>query len=115
MWTTWTWPTACGGFRAERDFTGFTRHRLDQREGRIVKSGTLRQALIALLVVFAIETGLLLLMVPWSEAWQQNYFLQQLPSLRTWVMAPLFRGAISGLGILDLWFATGELNHFRRI
>jgi len=61
----------------------------------------------ALLVVLAFEMGALLLYLPWSIYWEQNYFLSHYPSLMRVVLHPSFRGVISGLGVLDILVAIG--------
>ena len=61
----------------------------------------------ALLVVLAFEMGALLLYLPWSIYWEQNYFLSHYPSLMPVVLHPSFRGAVSGLGFLDILLAVG--------
>ena len=60
----------------------------------------------ALLVVLAFEMGALLLYLPWSGYWEQNYFLSHYPSLMRIVLHPSFRGAVSGLGVLDILLAV---------
>jgi len=37
--------------------------------------------------------------------WEQNYFLSHFPSLMPILLHPSFRGAVSGLGILDIFLA----------
>ncbi len=61
----------------------------------------------ALLVVLCFEMGALLLYLPWSAFWEQNFFLSHFPSLIPVVLHPSFRGAISGLGALDILLAVG--------
>lgn len=61
----------------------------------------------ALLVVLAFEMGALLLYLPWSIYWEQNFFLSHYPLLRFIVLHPFFRGAVSGIGILDILLAIG--------
>jgi hypothetical protein len=58
-----------------------------------------------------LELGLVLILVPWSEIWETNYFLYQYPSLLFFVNNPFIRGAISGLGIMNVFLA---LEAFRR-
>lgn len=67
----------------------------------------------ALLVVLAFEMGALLLYLPWSVYWEQNYFLHLLshyPSLMYIVLHPSFRGAVSGIGVLDILLAIGLIS-----
>jgi hypothetical protein len=61
----------------------------------------------ALLVVLAFEMGAMLLYLPWSGYWEQNFFLSHYPSLMRIVLHPWFRGAVSGVGVLDILLAIG--------
>jgi hypothetical protein len=61
----------------------------------------------ALLVVLAFEMGAMLLYLPWSGYWEQNYFLSHYPSLMHIVLHPFFRGGVSGVGVLDIFLAIG--------
>ena len=63
---------------------------------------TMNRVFRALLVVVCFEMGALLLYLPWSAFWEQNFFLIHFPSLIHVVLHPSFRGAVSGLGILDI-------------
>jgi hypothetical protein len=63
------------------------------------------------LLLLWMELGLVLILVPWSEVWQVNYFLYQYPSLGMFAQNPYLRGAISGLGLMNVLFA---LEAFRR-
>jgi hypothetical protein len=60
----------------------------------------------ALLVIVAFEMGALLLYLPWSAYWEQNYFLSHYPSLIHIVLHPSFRGVVSGIGVLDILLAV---------
>ncbi|HKW56765.1 MAG TPA: hypothetical protein VJN42_05345 [Candidatus Acidoferrum sp.] len=59
----------------------------------------------ALLVVVCFEMGALLLYLPWSAFWERNFFLVHFPALIHVVLHPAFRGAVSGLGVLDILLA----------
>lgn len=63
----------------------------------------------AILVVLCFEMGALLLYLPWSMFWEQNYFLAHFPSLMPVLLHPSFRGAVSGLGALDIFLAFGMI------
>jgi hypothetical protein len=58
-----------------------------------------------------LELGLVLILVPWSDIWEVNYFLYQYPALGFFANNPFIRGAISGLGIMNVFLA---LEAFRR-
>ena len=55
-----------------------------------------------LLTAFFFEAGLVLLIVPWSIYWERNYFVQALPLLETFFTNDFVRGAVSGLGLVNL-------------
>jgi hypothetical protein len=59
----------------------------------------------AFLVVACCMMGAVLFYLPWTGVWEQNYFLLHFPSLIPLVLHPSFRGAVSGLGILDIFLA----------
>jgi len=55
------------------------------------------------------ELGALLIFLPWLPAWDSNYFLSHYPLLRPYLLHPCVRGAVTGLGALDLLVATSIL------
>jgi hypothetical protein len=66
---------------------------------------------VSRLLVFAylVESGLLLLVVPWSVFWERNLFVERVPLLKTMLTNHFVRGAISGIGLVCLWAAMSEL------
>ena len=62
-----------------------------------------------LLIVFYVEVGLVLAVVPWSGYWERNYFAGFLPVLHGIITNYFFRGAVSGLGLVNLVAAIVEL------
>jgi hypothetical protein len=60
-------------------------------------------------LAYFVEVGLVLLVVPWSPFWDRNYFVQIWPALETLTRSNLIRGAVSGLGVVNLWAAMSEL------
>ena len=61
-----------------------------------------------LLIVFFVEVGLVLVVAPWSGYWERNYFAST-PAFHAIVTNYFFRGAISGLGVVNMAAATAEL------
>ena len=53
-------------------------------------------------VVLFLEVGILLTVVPWSTYWDRNYFTDGLPWLRRAMRNTFVRGAVSGLGLVNL-------------
>jgi hypothetical protein len=61
------------------------------------------------LVALLLEAGLLLILIPWSAFWDRNYFVEVMPWLGVILTNNFVRGAVSGLGVLNLVAALGEL------
>ena len=62
-----------------------------------------------LLTVFFFEAGLVLVVLPWSMYWEQNYFAQLWPGLQTLLGNNFVRGAVSGLGLVNLFAGAAEI------
>jgi hypothetical protein len=60
-------------------------------------------------IAFFIEVGLLLVFVPWSGFWDNNYFSAAWPSLRPILSNNFLRGAVTGLGIVNLCAAAADV------
>ena len=67
-------------------------------------------------VFYCFEIGIFLLVVPWwlPQVWDQNYFYYMFPALKRVVASGYFRGAVSGLGILNICLGVMELFHHER-
>lgn len=53
--------------------------------------------------------GVLLILVPWLGFWDHNFFLDKFPGLIPIVLHPSVRGAVTGLGALDVLLASSML------
>jgi hypothetical protein len=47
--------------------------------------------------------------VPWSSFWDQNVLLEAVPALYDWTRSPAVRGAVSGLGLVNMGAGVAEL------
>ena len=65
-----------------------------------------------LLIVFCLELGLFLMVYPWTFHWQTNAIPSLVPSLLAIWNSDYARGAVSGLGILNVWVAVVEIYGF---
>ena len=63
-----------------------------------------------LYVAYFLEVGLLLVLVPWSSFWERNYFIELLPSLLDLLRNNYLRGAVSGLGVVNLLVGFYDLS-----
>ena len=59
------------------------------------------------LILLCFELGVVLVFIPWSYTWERNYFLNRYPALIPYLLNPSVRGAITGLGLLDIAVAAG--------
>jgi hypothetical protein len=57
------------------------------------------------LLILWFELGVVLILLPWSDVWDVNYFLYQYPSLGFILKNSYLRGMISGLGVTNIMFA----------
>lgn len=67
---------------------------------------------VFLFVLISAVAGVLLIILPWTPEWTDNYLLLSYPSLRTLVSSGFFRGICSGLGLLDIWIGFWEALHY---
>lgn len=67
---------------------------------------------VFLFVLISAVAGVLLIILPWTPEWTDNYLLLSFPSLRTFVASGFFRGICSGLGLLDVWIGFWEALHY---
>ena len=66
-------------------------------------------------IALCIEIGIFLFLFPWSEIWENNFLLGPYPWLRPIYVSHYFRGAISGLGLVNLWLGISQAWNFRRL
>jgi len=65
-------------------------------------------------IIFCFELGLFLLIYPWTDGWTSNYFAWAItgtaqPVWHSFWANAYVRGAVSGIGILNLWIAMAEV------
>jgi hypothetical protein len=60
-------------------------------------------------VAFFIEVGLLLIVLPWSAFWERNYFAESWPVLQSFMANNFIRGAVTGLGVVNLFAGFADL------
>jgi hypothetical protein len=72
----------------------------------------LHRTSVFLFVLISAVAGVLLIILPWTPEWTDNYLLLSFPGLRTFVSSGFFRGLCSGLGLLDVWIGFWEALHY---
>ena len=66
-------------------------------------------------IVFCLEMGLVLVLFPWSSLWDRNYFFSLVPSWAYVFSSTYLRGAISAVGLANVWIALSEAWRLRSL
>jgi len=77
---------------------------------------------IVFFILICFEIGILLVVLPWipSPSWSENYLLvlasdkMHLPWLATTIKSGFVRGAVSGLGLLNILLGVWEIVNFKK-
>lgn len=72
------------------------------------------RAAAVLFALLCLEVGLFLLVYPWTESWGWNWLIAANPAWAPALRSDQFRGAISGLGILNIFIGLLEAFRLRR-
>ncbi|MBX9601813.1 MAG: hypothetical protein K2X35_12440 [Bryobacteraceae bacterium] len=63
--------------------------------------------------IFTFEVGIFLVVFPWMDAW----YLNSLPTFHAFIedlwMAPAFKSALTGLGLINIYIALVQIFHLR--
>lgn len=68
---------------------------------------------LVIFVIFCIELGMLLSVLPWTRVWTDNSLLAARPTWRALLQDNFVRGVITGLGLIDIWIGVWEAVHYR--
>ncbi|MGQ9897418.1 MAG: hypothetical protein ACUVR8_07700 [Acidobacteriota bacterium] len=74
-----------------------------------------------LFIVLCFEVGLLLSIIPWTNYWENNFFLLWLTAhfpgsqLTAIVQSSYVRGAVTGIGLVNLALGFLEIASFRQL
>lgn len=69
---------------------------------------------LLLFIIVCFEVGVFLLVFPWMEYWNNNTIANLAPWVREIWISPFFRGALSGLGIINIYISLAEVFRLRR-
>ena len=64
-------------------------------------------------VMFLIELGMVLTVSPWTTVWHQNSLLAAHPAMRAFIEQGFVRGAVTGLGLINIWMGIWEAVQYR--
>jgi hypothetical protein len=67
-----------------------------------------------LLTIFCMTVGIFLIIYPWTDSWDRNYFAAFVPELHQYWENLYVRGAVTGLGFVNFYISLAEVIRLRR-
>jgi hypothetical protein len=61
-------------------------------------------------ILSSLLVGSVLVFAPWTSLWDSNWLLQLWPGLRGLLLNAFTRGAVTGLGLVNVLVALGDLH-----
>ncbi len=59
-------------------------------------------------VLFCMTLGTALVVLPWTHGWFEDGFIARWPTVQFLLHQGFVRGAVSGLGLIDIWLGIRE-------
>jgi hypothetical protein len=78
------------------------------------RSRWFNKVLAVIFIIFCMELGMFLLIFPWSDLWDRNFFSSLSPVWRHFWGNAYWRGMISGLGVVNVYISLMEIFRLRR-
>jgi hypothetical protein len=69
---------------------------------------------MVLFIVVSFEVGLFLVLFPWMQYWRNNSIAGLAPWMRPLWNSSFFKGALSGVGLVNLYISIAEVIRLRR-
>jgi hypothetical protein len=73
----------------------------------------LQRVWLVVFVLFCLEVGIILTVLPWTKLWTDNSLLLSFPALKEFLNYGFVRGLVSGLGLVDIWMGVVEAVTYR--
>jgi len=67
---------------------------------------------LVIFVIFCIELGMLLAVLPWTPVWTNNGWVVSNPTLKSFLQLNFVRGLVTGIGLVDIWIGIWEAVHY---
>jgi len=77
------------------------------------RSGWYKKLGALLFVIFCFEIGVFLVVFPWLDPWDNNWVADMRWVAEVWD-SPYFRGALSGLGLVNIFISFIEVFRLKR-
>jgi len=73
----------------------------------------LQRLWLVVFVLFCLEVGIVLTVLPWTRLWTDNSLLIGFPAVKEFLDHGFVRGMVSGLGLVDIWMGVVEAVTYR--
>ena len=73
----------------------------------------LQRLWLVVFVLFCLEVGIILTVLPWTRLWTENSLLLGFPNVKEFMNYNFVRGLVSGLGLVDIWMGVVEAVTYR--
>lgn len=73
----------------------------------------LQRLWLVVFVLFCLEVGSALVVLPWLRLWTENSLLAGFPQLQEFMKLNFVRGVVSGLGLVDIGMGIAEAIRYR--
>jgi hypothetical protein len=73
----------------------------------------LQRLWLVVFVLFCLEVGIILTVLPWTKLWTDNSLLLSYPAVGGFLNYGFVRGIVSGLGLVDIWMGVAEAVTYR--
>ena len=73
----------------------------------------LQRLWLVVFVLFCLEVGIILTVLPWTRLWTENSLLLGVPAVKEFMNYDFVRGLVSGLGLVDVWMGVVEAVTYR--
>jgi hypothetical protein len=68
---------------------------------------------LVIFVIFCVELGMLLAVLPWTPVWINNGLVAAHPLLKSILHGNFVRGLVTGFGLVDIWIGIWEAVHYK--
>jgi len=73
----------------------------------------LKRLWLVVFVLFCLEVGIVLTVLPWTRLWTENSLLLGHRQVQEFLQQNFVRGLVSGLGLIDIWMGIAEAIRYR--
>lgn len=88
--------------------------KINPGNGVVGSSQTIVRILKVIYILYSLEAGIFLVLLPWMAFWDTNYLTYSYPQISSIISNPFFKGAVFGLGIVNIAIGISEIARFKK-